>query len=200
MSDDMEEAIAAAGPRLQQLRRSHRLTLTDVAERTGISKSTLSRLESGQRRASLELLLPLAKIYQVTLDDLVNAPASGDPRINLRPVRRDGATLLPLTRRPGGIQAFKIVLGAGGSDTPDLRTHEGYEWLYVLNGRLRLMLGSHDLVLLPGEAAEFDTRTPHWFGTLEGAGAEFLSLFGQQGEQVHFRARPKTPRRQDSAA
>lgn len=156
----MEEAIAAAGPRLQQLRRSHRLTLTDVAERTGISKSTLSRLESGQRRASLELLLPLAKIYQVTLDNLVNAPASGDPRINLRPVRRDGATLLPLTRRPGGIQAFKIVLEAGGSDTPDLRTHEGYEWLYVLNGRLRLMLGGHDLVLRPGEAAEFDTRTP----------------------------------------
>ncbi|WP_196927701.1 helix-turn-helix domain-containing protein [Micromonospora ureilytica] len=199
MFDDMEEAIAAAGPRLQQLRRSHRLTLTDVAERTGISKSTLSRLESGQRRASLELLLPLAKIYQVTLDNLVNAPASGDPRINLRPVRRDGATLLPLTRRPGGIQAFKIVLEAGGSDTPDLRTHEGYEWLYVLNGRLRLMLGGHDLVLRPGEAAEFDTRTPHWFGTLDGEGAEFLSLFGQQGEQVHFRARPKTPRRQDSA-
>ena len=71
-----------------------------------------------------------------------------------------------------------------------MKTHEGYEWLYVLDGRLRVVLGEHDLVLTPGEAAEFDTRTPHWFGPVDGRGVEFLSLFGKQGERAHLRARP----------
>jgi quercetin dioxygenase-like cupin family protein len=64
---------------------------------------------------------------------------------------------------------------------PDPKTHEGYEWLYVLNGRLRLVLGEHDLVLSPGEAAEFDTRTPHWFGAAAAEPVKFLSLFGRLG-------------------
>ncbi len=52
----------------------------------------------------------------------------------------------------------------GRSEEPEPRTHEGYEWVYVLSGRLRLVLGEHDVVLGSGEAAEFDTRVPHWFG------------------------------------
>jgi len=101
-------------------------------------------------------------------------------------------TMLPLTRRPGGIQAYKLVIPAGGRRRePDLQTHEGYEWLYVLNGRLRLVLAEHDLVLAPGEAAEFDTRVPHWFGAAGAEPVEFLSLFGSQGERTHLRARPR---------
>ncbi|HEX3567650.1 MAG TPA: cupin domain-containing protein, partial [Acidimicrobiales bacterium] len=75
--------------------------------------------------------------------------------------------------------------------TPDPQTHEGYEWLYVLQGRLRLVLGEHDLVLTAGEAAEFDTRVPHWFANAGSEPVEFLSLFGPQGERMHVRARPK---------
>jgi mannose-6-phosphate isomerase-like protein (cupin superfamily) len=129
----------------------------------------------------------------VTLDDLVGAPPTGDPRIHLRPVTRHGMTMLPLTRRPGGIQAYKLVIPADNRrSNPDPQTHEGYEWLYVLNGRLRLILGEHDLVLAPGEAAEFDTRVPHWFGAAGAEPVEFLSLFGSQGERAHLRARPRT--------
>jgi quercetin dioxygenase-like cupin family protein len=98
--------------------------------------------------------------------------------------------VLPLTRRAGGIQAYKMVIPAGRRRrTPEAQTHDGYEWLYVLNGRLRLVLGGHDLVLSPGEAAEFDTRTPHWFGAADDNAVEFLSLFGKQGERAHVRAR-----------
>jgi len=104
----------------------------------------------------------------------------------------DGSTILPLTRRAGGIQAYKFVLPAGRDDAePDLRTHEGYDWAFVLNGRLRLVLGEHDLLLEPGEAAEFDTRTPHWFGATSSGPVEFLSLVGKQGERAHVRAAPK---------
>jgi quercetin dioxygenase-like cupin family protein len=126
----------------------------------------------------------------VTLDELVDAPTPGDPRVVLRPTVRHGMTVVPLTRRSGGIQAFKLVFTAEARGDPDPRTHEGYEWLYVMSGRLRLVLGDHDLVLGPGEAAEFDTRVPHWFGSTGEGPVEFLSLFGPQGERMHVRARP----------
>jgi transcriptional regulator with XRE-family HTH domain len=190
--DDLDQALATVGPRLRTLRQQRDTTLTDLAAETGISVSTLSRLESGDRRPTLELLLPLAQAYGVTLDELVDAPPTGDPRIHLRPVTRHGMTMLPLTRRAGGIQAYKLVLPAARkAQQPDPQSHEGYEWLYVLDGRLRLVLGEHDVVLSPGEAAEFDTRVPHWFGAADAEPVEFLSLFGRQGERVHLRARPK---------
>ncbi|MEU6203182.1 XRE family transcriptional regulator [Micromonospora musae] len=194
MKDDLDRTLDAVGPRLKQLRTRRDITLTDLAAETGISASTLSRLEAGLRRPTLEQLLPLARAHGVTIDELVDAPPTGDPRINLRPIAAgDGATVLPLTRRPGGIQAYKFVLPTGTDDRePDLRTHEGYDWVYVLNGTLRLVLGEHDLVLRAGEAAEFDTRTPHWFGSTSAGPVEFLSLVGRQGERVHVRAAPRS--------
>jgi transcriptional regulator with XRE-family HTH domain len=195
MDDDLDEALAATGSRLRALRRDRDTTLAELSAATGISVSTLSRLESGARRPTLELLLPLARAHGVTLDELVGAPPTGDPRVHLRPVVRHGMTMLPLTRRAGGIQAYKLVIPAGRRQKPDPRSHEGYDWLYVLNGRLRLVLGDQDLVLAPGEAAEFDTRVPHWFGAADGRAVEFLSLFGRQGERAHLRARPRQPAR-----
>jgi transcriptional regulator with XRE-family HTH domain len=192
MENDLDQALAAVGPRLRALRRLRETTLAELSAATGISVSTLSRLEAGARRPTLELLLPLARAHGVTLDELAGAPDTGDPRIHLRPVTRHGMTMLPLTRRAGGIQAYKLVIPARGSrGEPDQQTHEGYEWLYVLNGRLRLVLGEHELVLSPGEAAEFDTRVPHWFDAADAEPAEFLCLFGRQGERAHLRARPK---------
>jgi transcriptional regulator with XRE-family HTH domain len=196
MDRDLDEALTAVGPRLRALRQERDTTLAALSEATGISVSTLSRLESGQRRPNLELLLPLARAFQVPLDELVGAPPTGDPRIHPRPITANGMTILPLSRRPGGIQAYKHIIppGRGRREPDELRTHEGYEWLYVLSGRLRLILGEHDVVLPAGEAAEFDTRVPHWFGGADREAVEFLSLFGPQGERMHVRARPRSPR------
>jgi transcriptional regulator with XRE-family HTH domain len=193
MDEELDRTLDAVGPRLKQLRLRRDLTLTDLAEETGISASTLSRLEAGLRRPTLEQLLPLARAHGVTIDELVDAPLTGDPRINLRPITSgDGSTILPLTRRPGGIQAYKFVLPTGDDDRePDMRTHDGYDWVYVLNGTLRLVLGEHNLILKPGEAAEFDTRTPHWFGATSSGPVEYLSLIGRQGERAHVRAAPR---------
>lgn len=182
-------ALELVGPRLKRLRSERGVTLVGLSEATGISKSTLSRLETGQRRPSLELLLPLAQAYQVPLDDLVGAPEVGDPRIRLKPRKLNGRTVIPLTRQPGGLQAWKIIVPTT-KNKPELRTHEGYEWLYVISGRMRLVLGDHDLVLGVGEVAEFDTRVPHWFGSTGKEPAEILSLFGRQGERMHVRAKP----------
>ncbi len=179
------------GPRLRALRRARGITLADLAATTGVSESTLSRLESGQRRATLELLLPLSRTYDVPLDDLVGAPRTGDPRIHLKPIRRFGMVFVPLSRRPGGTQAFKMIIPARPEPLePSPKTHEGFEWLYVLNGRLRLVLGERDLTLPPGEAAEFDTSLPHWLGSADGGAVELLILFGLQGVRAHVRTGP----------
>ncbi|MBL6276306.1 helix-turn-helix domain-containing protein [Micromonospora fiedleri] len=192
MANDEAAVLAAVGPRLRALRKNRGTTLSELADTTGISVSTLSRLESGQRRPTLELLLPLARAHQVPLDELVGAPAVGDPRVRPRPIVRHGTTFLPLTRRPGGLQAFKQILPPHSPTETQLQSHEGYEWLYVLSGRLRLQLGDHDLILEPGEVAEFDTRTPHHVSNPGPETAEVLNLFGPQGERLHVRARPAT--------
>lgn len=171
--------------RLKRVRAQRRMTLTDVATATGISKSTMSRLETGQRRPTLELLLALSNVYRVPLDDLVAAPVQGDPRIRLKPSRVKGRTVIPLTQQPDGTQAWKIVLPTG-KVAPQLRAHGGHEWLYVLSGRMRLVLGDDDRVLGPGEVAQFSTEVPHWFGST-GESAEILSIFTRPGERMNLR-------------
>jgi len=195
MTDDeapeLDDVLLAVGPRLKALRQQRGATLAQLSGTTGISVSTLSRLESGQRRPTLELLLLLARAHQVPLDELVDAPATGDPRVHPRPFSRHGRTFVPLTRRPGGLQAYKMVIPPGLPEgEPELKVHEGYEWFYVLSGRIRLLLGEHDVILTAGEVAEFDTHVPHWFGNPGSQPAEILSLFGPQGERLHVRARP----------
>ncbi|WP_067983769.1 helix-turn-helix domain-containing protein [Nocardia caishijiensis] len=179
--------IDEIGPRLLALRRGRGLTLHELSAETGISVSALSRLETGKRRPTLDLLLPLARAHRVPLDQLVAAPATGDPRVHLRPRRsRNGSMVVPLTEYPGRMQVFKQVLGPS---KPRLVTHAGYEWLYVLAGDLRLILGEEELVLRPGEVAEFDTDQPHWFGPADDRTVEILHMFGPQGG----RARVRTP-------
>lgn len=188
---DDRDVLSAVGPRLRAVRVERGATLSQLSSATGISVSTLSRLESGARKPTLELLLPLARAHRIPLDELVGAPPTGDPRTRLKPVRRNGRTLIPLTRRPGGVQAYKMIIPPGEPE-PRLQTHEGYEWMYVLAGRLRLQLGDLDLVMKAGEAAEFDTHTPHAFTSAGPRPVEVLTLFGPQGERLHVRARTGT--------
>jgi transcriptional regulator with XRE-family HTH domain len=189
---DVDAVLQAVGPRLRALRQRRDTTLTQLSETTGISISTLSRLESGQRKATLELLLPLTRALQVPLDQLLDEPPSDDPRVRPRPIERNGMTMLPLTRRPGGLQAYKLIIPPGWPGPGfELRTHEGYEWIYVLNGRFVLFLGEQELVLTPGEVVEFDTHVPHALTNPGPQPVELLGLFGPQGERMHVRARPR---------
>jgi transcriptional regulator with XRE-family HTH domain len=189
MTSDSPSVLQAVGARLRELRLQSGRTQAQLSAATGISESTLSRLESGQRKPTLELLLALATAHDVTIDDLVHTPAEDDPRLDQRPFQRHGNTYVPLSRNPGGLQAYKMILpGRTEADTFEQRTHEGYDWFYVLRGRIRLVLGGHDLILGVGEVAEFDTRVPHAFGSAGPEPAEILTLFGQTGERIHVRA------------
>jgi transcriptional regulator with XRE-family HTH domain len=184
------QVLDEVGPRLRRLRSERGVTLAGLSEVTGISKSTLSRLESGQRKPSLELLLPIAQAHQVPIDELIGTGGVGDPRVRSAPREANGMTSVPLTRNIGPLQAFKMIISADRG-LPEPKTHEGYEWLYVLSGKLRLVLAEHDLVLKAGEAAEFDCRVPHAFAPADDKPVEVLSLFGRQGERMHIRAKPR---------
>jgi transcriptional regulator with XRE-family HTH domain len=189
----IDGALANVGHRLRSIREQRGLTLVQASDETGISKSTLSRLENAQRRPTLELLLPLAWTYRVPLDDLVGAPDVGDPRIWLRPRRVKERTVIPLTRE-GSVQAWKIVVPAALSE-PRLRSHEGTEWLYVLSGELRLIKGEDDIVVQVGEAVEFDTQQQHWFGSTGSGPVELLSIFSRPGEHLRVRGARARPGR-----
>jgi transcriptional regulator with XRE-family HTH domain len=184
------DVLSEVGPRLRRLRERRGVKLTEPAAQTGISKSTLSRLESGQRKPSLELLLPLAKAHHLPLDELVGAPRVGDPRIRTRPRTRNGRLVYPLTEQATGMAVWKVVIPP--ESDRKLRTHAGYEWLYVLAGEMQLIPGEHDLTLHPGEVAEFDTRLPHWFGPKGDEPVEILSIHGSHGSRMHIRAAPRT--------
>ena len=191
MGGTEKDVLAGVGPRLRALRRARGATLAGLAAETGLTSSTLSRLENGKLRPTLEQMLPLARAHGVPIEDLVQAPQTGDPRIHLRPVRRYGLVFVPLTKRAGGIQGFKVVHPPAREEpVPRPMSHEGYEWFYVLSGQVRLVLGDHDLQLGPGEAAEFDTRVPHWIGNTDGdRPVELLMLFSTDGERAHLSVR-----------
>lgn len=196
MSDDAEHLhldrmLEGVAPRLRALRTRRGFTLAELAEETGISASTLSRLESGGRRPTLDLLIRLAAVYRASLDDLVGAPQIADPRVQPKPFYRDGKAIIPLTRSNPDVHAFKMVLPGHPPEAPvERRAHEGYDWVYVLSGRVRLALGDEELVLEPGEAAEFDTRVPHGTASASLEPAEILNLLSAQGERVHLREAP----------
>ena len=196
VEDTSAAAIAAVldqvGARLKRLRTQRGMTLTGVAEATGISKSTMSRLETGQRRPTLELLLALSHAYRVPLDDLVGAPEEGDPRLRLKPGRVKGRTVIPLTRQPDGMQAWKIVIPTSNA-TPEPRAHDGHEWIYVLSGQHAARPRRPGLGARAGRGRRVRHQVPHWFGSTGDEPAEILSIFGRPGERMTVRTAPSQP-------
>lgn len=187
MSD--EPVDARARRRLRELRTERGLTLQQVAQRASIDVSTLSRLESGKRRLALDHIPALAGALGVSADDLLGAAPPPDPRVRTKARSFDGLTMWPLTHdeAAGGLKAYKIRVSARRRTPPDpLPVHEGHEWIYVLSGRLRLRLADDEFLVEPGEAAEFSTLTPHWFGAIKGP-VEAIAIFSPQGQRVHLR-------------
>lgn len=184
--DDIEARVRR---RLRDLRTQRGMTLEDVARAADIDVSTLSRLESGKRRFALDHLPRLAAALSISTDELMRAPEAEDPRVRGASHSRDGITYWPLTRGgpAGGLHTFKIRVSTRRRTPPaELPVHDGQEWLYVLSGDLRLLLGDRDFTIKPGEAVEFSTWTPHWFGTVDGP-VEAIAIFGPHGEKLHIR-------------
>lgn len=174
--------------RLRELRMQRGMTLQEVGAIAGIDISTLSRLESGKRRLALDHLPRLARALSVSTDELLQPAEANDPRVRGAARTHHGVTYWPLTRQgpAGGLHAFKVRVSARRRTPPaELPVHEGQDWMYVLSGRMRLVLGDRDFTIAPGEAVEFSTWTPHWFGAVDGP-VEAIVIFGPHGERLHL--------------
>ena len=179
----MSGEIKQVGARLRAFRHSRGWTLDELADRAEMSASTLSRLESGKRQASLELLLPLVRQLGIRLDDLVE-PEVVDPRVRRPVIHREGMVIAPLAPEGSPVATYKITYPPS-PEAPEPRVHDGFEWLYVLSGKLRLVLGDQELILTRGEAAEFDTRVPHSLSAAVARPAQVISIFNDDGMRMH---------------
>ena len=183
-----EPVDARVRRRLRELRTERGLTLQQVAEHASIDVSTLSRLEAGKRRLALDHIPVLASALGVSADALLGSAPTQDPRVRERPRTHDDMTVWPLNRRgvAGAPRAYKVNIGAARRTPPDeLPVHEGSDWIYVLRGPLRLLLGEADFTIEAGETVEFSTWTPHWFGAVDGP-VELIMIVGPQGERLHL--------------
>lgn len=188
MDAALDATLACVGNRLRAARSRRSLTLAEVSEETGVSISTLSRIESGDRKITLELLLPLARLYDTPLDDLVGGPPTDDPRVPTRKANLPGITLTGVSQPNSGLHVFKHILRPVSKQPlrPEKHVHSGTEWIYVLGGELRLILGHREHTFATGQAAQFDGRTPHWFGNaLDHDTTEFLGMFSAAGSRIH---------------
>lgn len=174
--------------RLRSLRTTLGLSLDELAARTNLSPSTISRVETGKRTISLDVLLPLATALQVDLDALLDVRNDDDVVIRPTPSTSGARTTWMLSRPTGSTVAIKMRLEPTDS-RPEQRVHPGHDWFFVLEGRVQLSLGDRDLVVETGEAAEFATMTPHAVAALD-APAELLMIFDRDGHRAHVHREP----------
>ncbi|HST47162.1 helix-turn-helix domain-containing protein [Jatrophihabitans sp.] len=177
---DIEHVVRT---RLRSLRTTLGLSLDELAARTNLSPSTISRVETGKRSISLDILLPLAAGLQVGLDALLEMSTDDDVVIRPVPNRTAGRTTWLLSRPGGSTVAVKMRLEPTRAPVRQ-RVHPGHDWLFVLTGRIRLLLGEREIVLDTGEAAEFATMTPHAFAAI-GRPAEVVMVFDRDGQHAH---------------
>jgi transcriptional regulator with XRE-family HTH domain len=169
--------------RLRSLRNTLGLSLDELAARTNLSPSTISRVETGKRTISLDILLPLATALQVGLDALLDVRSDDDVVIRPTPNNSDERTTWMLSRPTGSTIALKMRIEPARK-AEEQRVHPGHDWFFVIAGRVRLLLGEREITVQTGEAAEFATMTPHAFTAIDGP-AELIMIFDRDGQRAH---------------
>jgi DNA-binding XRE family transcriptional regulator/quercetin dioxygenase-like cupin family protein len=180
---ELNEIEPIVRTRLRSLRTTLGLSLDELAALTNLSPSTISRVETGKRTISLDVLLPLANALQVNLDSLLDVRSDNDVVIHPVPSRSGHRTTWMLSRPTGNTIAAKMRLEP--TDRPEeQRVHPGHDWFFVIDGRVQLSLGERRIIVETGEAAEFATMTPHAVAALDGP-AELIMIFDRDGQRAH---------------
>ncbi|QGG94268.1 helix-turn-helix domain-containing protein [Actinomarinicola tropica] len=169
--------------RLRSLRQTMGLSLDELAARTNLSPSTISRIETGKRTISLDVLLPLATALQVGLDALLDVRADDDVVIRPVPTSSGGHTVWMLSQPTSSTTAMKMRIEPT-TRRPEQKVHPGHDWLFVVDGRVRLLLGEREILVETGEAAEFATMTPHAMEAVDGP-AEVVMIVDRDGQRAH---------------
>ena len=179
----MSEIEQTVRTRLRGLRTAQGLSLDDLAARSHLSPSTISRIETGKRAISLDVLLPLARALRTDVETLLAEDEDEDVVIRPTATLEAGRTTWMLTKATGTTTAMKVRVEPDARP-PEQRVHPGHDWFFVLEGRVQLLLGERTIIVETGEAAEFETMTPHSFTALGGP-AEVIMIFDRDGHRVH---------------
>ncbi|MEM7340259.1 MAG: XRE family transcriptional regulator [Actinomycetota bacterium] len=182
---DVEQLVRA---RLRTLRHTLGYSLDELAEQANLSASTISRIETGKRTVSLDVLLPLARALHVGLDALLDVQGNDDVVIRPAPSTVGGRTTWMLSRPTAKTIAVKVRLEPT-DEPPTQRVHPGHDWFFVTEGRIRLHLGEREILVETGQAAEFATMTPHAFEAVDGP-AETIMIFDRDGHRAHVHRQP----------
>jgi DNA-binding XRE family transcriptional regulator len=185
---DLTEIEHVVRTRLRSLRNTLGLSLDDLAARANLNPSTISRIETGKRSISLDVLLPLATALQVGLDTLLDLHRDDDVVIRPEVSTSGGRTVWMLSRPTGSTLALKVRYEPTDRE-PEQRTHPGHDWFFVIEGRVRLLLGEREVIVERGEAAEFTTMTPHSISAIDSP-AELIMVFDRDGHRAHVHNEP----------
>ncbi len=163
----IQTQLSSFGVRLRELRLRRGWTLQELAARSGLSKAFLSRLESGDRQASIAAVLTLSGIFNVSLASLFESPLASEPCVIVRAADAteraiNGLNYVPLSNagRFFNLQPLRVRVSPSRRGDEHYH-HEGEEWIYVLSGKLTLSLAGKTYDLEPGDAAHFESRLPH---------------------------------------
>jgi transcriptional regulator with XRE-family HTH domain len=165
--DTIQLQLASFGSALRELRQSRDWSLQELASRSGLSKTFLSRLETGDRQASIAAVLTLARIFNVSLASMFETQVASEPCLIVRateamPQSVNGLIYTPLSNadRFFNLQPIRLTVSPKRKGK-DHYHHDGEEWIYLLSGRLTLSLAGKTYDLEAGDAAHFDSRLPH---------------------------------------
>jgi transcriptional regulator with XRE-family HTH domain len=189
MTQDDGDVDLLVRSRVRGMRLALGWSLDELAARCYLSPSTLSRIETGHRRISLDQLTSIARALGATLDQLVEPVDDEDVVIRPRQDTARGRTtwILSRERGPHGLTVAKMRLTKPfRPGTDELKVHPGRDWFTVLSGTLVLMLGERAITVEAGQAAEFSTMIPHAFGAVGGP-VEVLAIFDPEGQRIHLR-------------
>lgn len=162
------------GQLLRARRKTRRMTLDDVAARSGVSTGQLSMIERGLASPAIKDLREICRALDMPVSWLFDADdGDGDPEAGIV-VRRNRRKHFELGAKKiykelltpdltGEIQFLSIVMEAGGSSGPDPYSHDGEEAGLVLAGALELVVGDETYVLEAGDSFRFVSTTPHRF-------------------------------------
>lgn len=163
----IQSQLSSFGTRLRELRLRRGWTLQELACRSALSRAFLSRLESGDRQASIAAVLTLSRVFDVSLASLFESPPAMEPCVIVRAADAVEKTLnglkyasLSHAGRFFNLQPLYIRVSPARRGNEHY-SHDGEEWIYVLSGKLELSLAGKTYELSPGDAAHFDSRLRH---------------------------------------
>ncbi|MBM7553525.1 helix-turn-helix domain-containing protein [Thalassobacillus pellis] len=156
------------GKEIKDLRKQNRLTLKQVSEKTGLSISFLSQVERSKSSVTLESLKKISEVLGVNPSHFF--PSGPNSAVKRNTVKDKLAPISNFIYKDLSGEFEKplftpilVTLNPGDNNGKPI-THEGQEFLYVLQGKLTVLIEEEEHVLNPHDCIHFDSTVPHdWF-------------------------------------